>query len=111
MESSRFNADMLQESFKQGEFSSGVVITIQVMAFARVSPGDPDAVRAVTQCGKDEFGTHSAGTGHPDNPEIGRILQAAHPGEIRRAITAPVAEERRNLWLPVIHKCFLSLFR
>ena len=111
MESSRFNADMLQESFKQGEFSSGVVITIQVMAFARVSPGDPDAVRAVTQCGKDEFGTHSAGTGHPDNPEIGRILQAAHPGEIRRAITAPVAEERRNLWLPVIHKCFLSLLR
>ena len=111
MESSRFNADMLQEPFEQGEFSSGVVITFQVMAVARVSPGDPDAVGALTQCGKDEFGAHPAAAGYPDNPEIGRVLETAYPGQVRCAITAPVAEECRNLWLPVIHKCLPSLFR
>ena len=60
MESSRLNADMLQEPFEQGEFPSGVVITFQVMAVARVSPGYPNSVCTVTQCCKDEFWTHSS---------------------------------------------------
>jgi hypothetical protein len=48
MKPSRLNADMFQESFEQGEFSSGVVITFQVMAVARVSPRNPNSVSTVT---------------------------------------------------------------
>ncbi len=36
-----FNSHVLQQVFHEGEFSSCVVITFQVMAFTRMSPGDP----------------------------------------------------------------------
>ena len=111
MDPSRFNTDMLQEPFEQCEFSSGVIITFQVMAVTRMSPGYPYGVCTLTQCCKDEFGAHPAGARNPDNSEIVRILETAYPGQVRCAITAPVAEESRNLWLPVIHGCLPSLFR
>ena len=61
------------------------------MAFAGVSPGYPHAVRAMTEGSQDKLGAHPAGAGDPDNPEIGRVLKTAYPGQIRSTVTAPVA--------------------
>jgi len=61
------------------------------MAFARVSPGYPHAVRAMTEGGQDKLGAYPARAGHTDNPEIGRVLKTAYPGQIRSTVAAPVA--------------------
>ena len=73
------------------------------MAVARVSPGDPDTISPVTECGQNEFRTHTAGTRDPDDPEVGGILQSAHTGQICRPITTPVTQKGRYLGLPIIH--------
>ena len=49
---------MLDQVLEQSELASREVITFQVMAVSGVSPGNPDAVGAVPEGGKDEFGAH-----------------------------------------------------
>ncbi len=94
---------MFQKPLQKGEFSSGVVITFQVMAVTRVSPGNPHSVRPMAEGGKNELGAHTAGARNPDDPEVMGVLETAHPGQVCCPVTAPVAEEGGYLWLPVIH--------
>jgi hypothetical protein len=108
MQSSGFHADMFEQILKEGELASCVVITFQVMAVSGVSPGDPDAVGSVPESCEDELGAHPGGTGNANNTDIGRILEAAHPCQIRRAVTAPVAQKGGNLRLPIVHKSLLK---
>ncbi len=61
------------------------------MAVARVSAGDPDAVRAMTKCRQDELGGHTSGARNPDDPKVGGILETTHPCQIRCPVAAPVA--------------------
>jgi hypothetical protein len=99
---------MVEQILEKGELASCVVITFQVMAVAGVSPGNPDPVRTVPEGGEDEFGAHSCRAGHPDDPDIGRILEAAHSSQVCRAVAAPVAKESRYLRLPVVHRSLLA---
>jgi hypothetical protein len=110
MNSARLNAYVFKQILQQRKLPSGVVITFQVMAFPGVSPADPHPVRTVPQGRQNKFGTHPARAGNPDHPEIGRILKSAHPRQIRCPITAPVAQKRGYLRLPVRHfpSSFLS---
>jgi hypothetical protein len=94
---------MLQEPFQEGELSSRVVITFQVMAVSRVSPGDPDPIGSAAQGSQNELGAYSGRAWDSDNPEIGRILEAAHAGQIRCPIAAPVTQKCGNLRFPVTH--------
>ena len=48
------------------------------MAISGVSPGDPHAVSAVTECGEYKFGAYPAGAWDPDYPDIGRVLKTAY---------------------------------
>lgn len=90
MKPSRLYPDMFQEPLEQGEFSSCIVVTFQVMAIAWVSPGDPDPIRPMAESGQYKLRTHTGGTGHADNPEMLGVLEATHPGQISCSITAPV---------------------
>jgi hypothetical protein len=101
MKSAGFNTHVFYEVLKQGKFPSGVVITFQVMAVARVSAGNPDPVCTLSESCQKKLGIHPAGAGHPDCPDVWWILQSAHPGKVRGAIGAPVAEEGNYLWLPL----------
>jgi len=103
MEPSRFNTYMFQEIFEKGEFASCVIITFQVMTVSRVSPRDPDAISPVAESGQNKFGTHSTGARNSDNPYVRWVLKAAYASQVGCPITAPVTEESRNLWLPIIH--------
>ena len=103
MQPAGFNPDMLQKPLQQGEFSSCVVITFQVMTVSGVSPGYPDAVRPVTEGGQYKLRAHTAGAGYADHPEIRGILKTAHTCQISGSIAAPVTEKGRNLRLPVVH--------
>jgi len=73
------------------------------MAFTRVSPGHPHTVRAVTEGSQDKLGAHPARAGQTDNPEIGRVLKTAYPGQIRCTVAAPVAQKCRDFRFPVGH--------
>jgi hypothetical protein len=102
VEPAGFDTRVFYEILKQGKFSSGVIITFQVMAVARVSAGNPDPVCTLSESCQKKLGIHPAGAGHPDYPDAWRILQSAHTGKICGAIGAPVAEKGNYLWLPVL---------
>jgi len=57
----------------------------------------------VAESGQNKFGAHATGARNSDNPDIRWVLKAADAGQIGGAVTAPVTEESRNLWLPFIH--------
>jgi hypothetical protein len=101
VEATRFDAHVLDEIFEEGEFSSGVIITFQVMAVPRVSAGYPDPVCTLSKSCQKKLGIHPAGTGHPDCPDVWWILQSAHTGKICGAVRAPVAEEGDYFGLPI----------
>jgi hypothetical protein len=94
---------MFQKPFQKSEFSSRVIITFQVMAVPRVSPRDPHAIRPPPEGGENKLGTHAGRTGHPYDPEVGRILEPAHTSQVCRAVTAPVAEKGSYLRFPITH--------
>ncbi len=73
------------------------------MAFAGMSPGDPDGVGAFAQGRQEKFRTHSAGTWNPDHPDIGRIFHPADTSQIRRPITAPVTEKTDDFGFKLGH--------
>jgi len=49
---------VFQQPFQESELSPRIVITFQVMAVSRVSPGNPDPVRSVPERGQNELGAH-----------------------------------------------------
>ena len=101
MKSAGFDTHVFYEIFEQGKFSSGVVITFQVMAVARVSAGNPDAVCTLSESCQKKLGIHPASAGHPDCPDVWGILQSAHASKICGAVRTPIAEESNYLWLPL----------
>ena len=103
MQPPRFYADMSQQILEQDKFPSGVIITFQVMTVSRVSPGDPDPIGPMAESGQNKFLVHPGGARDPDDPDIGRVLEAAYACKISRTITTPITEKSRNLWFPVIH--------
>jgi hypothetical protein len=105
------DAHMGRQVFKQGKFSTGVVITFQVMAFTGVSPGHPDGVRPLPQGCQCELGTHSAGAGDADDADIGRVFHTTYPGKIRRTVTAPVTQEGYDFGFPWCRHVFTPLWK
>jgi hypothetical protein len=91
MEAIGFDAHMLHEILKKGKFSSSVVITFQVMAFAGMSPGHPNPISAFSKCRKEEFRAHPPGAGYSNDADIGRIFHTADSRQIGCSIGAPVA--------------------
>ncbi len=101
MEPAGFNPHVLDEVVKEGELSSGVVITFQVMAVPGVSPGNPNTISTLAESGQDELGIHPPRAGYPDDPDVRGVLQSAYPGKICGAVRTPIAEEGNYLRLPV----------
>jgi len=81
---------MNQHPGEKSKLSSCVIITFQVMAFARVSAGDPYPVCPFPQGRENKFGAHSASTGDADNPDIGGVLHPANTCKICGPVTTGV---------------------
>jgi hypothetical protein len=82
---------VFDQVLKKSKFASGVIITFQVMAFAGMSPGHPDAVCALTQSCEEKLRVHPAGTGDPNSPDVGWIFHPSDPCQVGSTIAAPVA--------------------
>jgi len=103
MDAIRLDTHVFHQVHEKRKFSTSIVITFQVMAFAGMSPGHPNTIRAFSERGQCKLGTHSTGTGYPYDPNIGRILHSADAGKICSAITAPGTKETDNLRFPFRH--------
>jgi len=99
----RFDSDKGHQILKKGELSSGVVITFQVMAFTRMSAGHPHPVGPFPQSRQEKLRAHPPCARDPDHPDIGRILHPAHPGQVRRSVTAPVTKKTYDFRFPFVH--------
>jgi len=91
LEAAGLNPHIFNKVFKQGKFSSGIVITFQVMAISGMSPGHPYAVRALPEGSQNEFRAHPTCTRDSNHPDVRRIFHPADPCKISGTITAPVA--------------------
>jgi hypothetical protein len=69
------------------------------MAVTNVSATHQDAVRPQLKSSENEVGRNPAGTHHPDQPDVGRVLKAADAGQIGTGISAPVAAKSNDLRL------------
>jgi len=101
---------MFHEVFQQGEFSTSIVITFQVMAVAGMSAGNPDCIGTFTQCHQKEFGAHPTRAWDSHHPDIGGILGTTHPGKVSGTIAAPVAQETDYFRFKISH-CILSPYK
>jgi hypothetical protein len=90
---------VFQQVAHHGKFAPCIIITIQVMTFARMSPGYPDGIRTFPKGGKNEFRTHTSGAGDPDDPDIRRVLHPADPCQVCGAIGAPVAQKTDDFYI------------
>jgi hypothetical protein len=82
---------VIHQILKQCEFPTSVVITFQVMAVARMSPGNPYTVRPLPERREKKLGAHPAGARDADHTDVGGILHSPDAGQIGRAVAAPVA--------------------
>jgi hypothetical protein len=98
-----FDTHQFHQIGKKGKFSPGVVITFQVMAVSGMSPRNPNTIGAVSKCRQGEFRAHPARAGDADDPYVGWILHPADTGQIRSAVTAPIAQEGYNFRFPFRH--------
>ena len=101
LEAAGLDPHIFNKVLKQRKFSSGIVITFQVMAVSGMSPGHPDAVCTLSEGGQNKLRTHSTGTGNSNHPDMGWILHSADPRKIGSPVTAPVAQKTDDGWFPV----------
>jgi hypothetical protein len=105
LDSTGLDPHHFHQILKKGKFATSIVITFQVMAFAGMSPGYPDAVSAFPHGSQEEFRVHPARARDPDDPYVGRVFHPADAGKICGTITAPVAQKSRNFRFPIRHCC------
>jgi hypothetical protein len=79
------------------------------MTVADVTAADEDAVRPLLEGPEHVMRRHRAGAHHPDDPDIGGILQATHPRQVGPGIGAPVTEKPQNLRFELFF-CHISTF-
>ncbi len=72
------------------------------MAIADMSPAHQDRVGTALKSPQDVVRRHGGRTHDTDGPDIGRILQTAHPRQIRCAIGTPVAHKSNDFRLEII---------
>jgi hypothetical protein len=98
---------MLQQTLQKSKLPSRIVITFQVMAVSRVSPGNPYTVSTMAKGSQYELGVNPGRTRHPDHSEVGRILQTAYSGKIGSTVAAPVAKKSCDDGFPITHGSLL----
>ena len=94
LEPSAVDPKQIEQFAGHFNYPGSLFITVQVMAVADVSAAHQDAVSPFLERLQDEVGGDPPRTHHPDDPDIGRVLDTAYPGKIRACVCAPVAAKR-----------------
>jgi len=98
-----FHAELFQHFHHQGKATQSVVIPVGVMAVTRMAAGDEYPVSSLAQGFEDEGGVNPARAHDPHHPQVRRVLQPAHPGQVGAGIAAPVAQKPDYLRFEITH--------
>lgn len=71
------------------------------MTFAGMSPGHPDSVCTLPQCGQNKLGAHATGTRDTDDSDVWRIFHSIDTRQICSSVAAPVAQKTKYLRFPI----------
>jgi hypothetical protein len=107
LQTAGFNSHVFHQVLKQREFASGVIITFQVMAFAGMSPGYPDAVCTFTQGSQKKLRIHPAGTGDSNDPYVRWIFHPSNTCQVGSTVATPVAQKGNDFRFPFGHGFYL----
>jgi hypothetical protein len=88
----------------------GVIISLLVMAVARVAAKYHHSISAIKECLYNKQWVYSPRTGNPDDADIVRIFDAARSRKISACIAAPIAEETYNFWFKGTRHVLISSF-
>ena len=99
----RLDAKPGQEALEQEDPLLGLVVAGDVVAVAGMAAADEHTVRAVLESLEDELRVDPARAHHADDTQVGRVLHARCPGQIRARIATPVAGKPDNGWIEAFH--------
>src|ERR1039458_4776197 len=87
-----------------------LVIALLIVAITRVATADQNAIRAAGKGIEHELRIHAAGAHGADHSDIGRVLDARGPSQVRRQVGAPIAKKRHDLGFKTV-RARLGRFR
>jgi hypothetical protein len=109
LQAAGFNPHVLHQILKQRKFAPSIIITFQVMAFAGMSPGHPDAVCAFSQGSQEKLRIHPSGAGDANHTDVGWVFHPPNPCQIGSTVAAPVTQKGDDFGFPFNHG-FILLF-
>lgn len=95
-ESARIHADERKEASHRLQSAPRVKVSHTVVAILGMAAGNQDPVRALDERFDNEHGIHSPRAGNADDTKKRRLAEPAHPGGVRPAVRAPIAQEGEN---------------
>jgi hypothetical protein len=98
-----FNPAKSEQLFQKSHPFLGGVITVQVMAFSKVSSAHKDAVHPLLKCSQDMVRRHARRTHDPNHPHVRGILQPTDPSQVSSSVHSPRADKTNDLRLKFAH--------
>ena len=95
------DAQIVEEVFQKGELPPGREVAADVVALARMAARNQNSVGPVLQGPDDIERIDPAGTGQPDETNVGWILESADPGQVGPGVGTPVADHGNDLRFPL----------
>jgi len=87
---------LLQNPFKDGQSSAGLIISRLIMTVSWMASSDQNSVRSIDESLEDINGIDGSRAHQMDDTDIGGILLTGGPGQVRSRIGAPVAKKGYN---------------
>jgi len=85
----RHNAREFQKFFHKGDSLTSHVVAVHVMAIPYVTTADEYTVNTPLKSPQHVMGGDGAATHHPDNPDVGRVLQSADTCQVCCCVRSP----------------------
>jgi len=95
-ESIGINSATLENHLNYIGSCSRFLITFQVMAFSEVSTDHQNAIRTFGQGMDHKIRTDHSRAHHPDDPQIGWVLQTTDPSQVSSSVRSPRTQESKN---------------
>lgn len=89
MQPVRIDTAESQQLFQELDPFIGRVITIQVMAFAKISPAHKNTVNTPLKGQQDVMRRNTCRTHDPHGPDIRGVLQPTDPSQVSSSIRSP----------------------
>lgn len=107
----RIVANKLEKSPDESKPLDGHIVALEIVTIPDVAPRHQNPVGPFAEPVHDVVGRNGARAHHPDDTNVGRILQATDPRQIGAGVAASIAQKRQDLRLELccFHACTSSI--